>query len=174
MLRENSQIIEFTIIFNKHKKRLYNYVLKMSPDRMTADDIVQDVFIKLFRNMDSIVNRESILFWLFKSARNDLYSLYRNAKLKKLYTEAEDTEDLEKEDSYSLHEEIEMKDLKELIMKELDKINPEQKEAFILKEYSGLTYKEIASLTDSDEELVKSRLYKVRQKLIKNISKHVK
>lgn len=174
MNREKDQIIEFTLLFNKYKKRVYNYVLKMSSDRMLSDDIVQDVFIKLFRNMDSIVSRESILFWLFKSARNELYRLYRNTKLKKLFTEAEDFNELEKEDSYSLPDEIELKDLKELIMKELDKINPEQKEAFILKEYSGLSYKEIASLTESDEELVKSRLYKVRQKLIKRISRHVR
>ena len=56
-------------------------------------------------------------------------------------------------------------------MKELENINPEQKEIFILKEYSGLSYKEIAVLTEIDEELVKSRLYKVRQKLIKRVSK---
>ncbi len=173
MKSENNQIIEFTILFNKYKKRLYNYVLKMSSDRMLSDDIVQIVFIKLFENLNSIVSRESILFWLFKSARNELYGLHRNTKLKKLYTEAEDFNEREREDSFSLPDEIELKDLKELLMKELEEINPEQKEAFILKEYSGFSYKEIASLTDSDEELVKSRLYKVRQKLIKRISRHV-
>jgi DNA-directed RNA polymerase specialized sigma24 family protein len=43
-----------------------------------------------------------------------------------------------------------------------------------LKEYSGLSYKEIATLMEIDKELVKSRLYKVRQKLINRISKLVK
>jgi len=171
--RENNQIIEFTLLFNKYKKRLYNYVLKMCSDRMLSDDIVQDVFLKLYKNLDLIVSRESILFWLFKSARNELYGLYRNTKLQKLYIQTEDFDELEKEDIYSLPDDIELKDLKKLVMKELDKINPDQKEAFILKEYSGLSYREIASLTGSDEELVKSRLYKVRQKLIKRISKHV-
>jgi DNA-directed RNA polymerase specialized sigma24 family protein len=42
-----------------------------------------------------------------------------------------------------------------------------------LKEYSGLSYKEIATLMTIDEELVKSRLYKARQKLINRISKLV-
>ena len=41
----------------------------------------------------------------------------------------------------------------------------------MLKEYSGLSYKEIASLLDIDDELVKSRLYKARQKLVNKISK---
>ena len=171
MNRDKNQIIEFTILFNKYKKRLFNYVLKMSLDRMQTDDIVQDVFIKLYQNLDLIRNKESVLAWLFRSARNEFYSIYRNTKLKKLYMESEDYDEIEKEDSSSLSEEIENKELNEIIMKELENINPDQKEIFILKEYSGLTYKEIAVLVEIDEELVKSRLYKIRQKLIKRVSK---
>lgn len=143
----------------------------MSSDRMQTDDIVQNVFIKLYQNLDLIRNKDSILAWLFRSARNELYSLYRNTKLKKLYMESEDFNEIEKETEYSLSEEIENKELNEIIMKELENINPDQKEIFILKEYSGLSYKEIAVLIEIEEELVKSRLYKVRQKLIKRVSK---
>jgi RNA polymerase sigma factor (sigma-70 family) len=50
-------------------------------------------------------------------------------------------------------------------------MNEDFSEVFILKEYSGLSYKEIASLLEIDEDLVKSRLYKARQKLINKISK---
>ena len=143
----------------------------MSSDRMQTDDIVQNVFIKLYQNLDLIRNKDSILAWLFRSARNELYSLYRDTKLKKLYRESEDYNEIEQETDYSLSEEIENKELNEIIMKELENINPDQKEIFILKEYSGLSYKEIAVLIEIEEELVKSRLYKVRQKLIKRVSK---
>ncbi len=140
---------------------------------MLTDDIVQNVFIKLYQNLDSIRNKQSIQFWLFKSARNELYTLFRNTKLKKLYNEAEDYDEIEIEDTVSLSDEFEIRELNKLIMNELEKISPEQKEIFILKEFSGLSYKEIASLMEIDEELVKSRLYKVRQKLIKRISRYV-
>ncbi|HSL90054.1 MAG TPA: RNA polymerase sigma factor, partial [Ignavibacteriaceae bacterium] len=173
ILNRDDQIIEFTLLFNKFKKRLYNYVLKMSADRMLTDDIVQDVFIKLYQNLDSIRNKQSIQFWLFKSARNELYTILRNTKLKKLYSESDNYDQMEVEDTVSLAVEFDFKELNKMVMDELDKINPDQKEIFILKEYSGLSYKEIAVLMDIDEELVKSRLYKVRQKLIKRISKYV-
>ncbi|MBS4034001.1 MAG: RNA polymerase sigma factor [Ignavibacterium sp.] len=172
-MNRDDQIIEFTLLFNKFKKRLYNYVLKMSADRMLTDDIVQDVFIKLYQNLDSIQNKQSIQFWLFKSARNELYTIFRNTKLKKLYSESEDYDEIEIEDSVSLADEYDFKELNKMVMNELDKMNPDQKEIFILKEYSGLSYKEIATLMEIDEELVKSRLYKVRQKMIKRISKYV-
>ena len=138
---------------------------------MHSDDIVQDVFIKLYQNLDLIRNKDSVLAWLFKSARNELYSLYRNTKLKKLYIESEDYDEIEKVADFSLSEEFEYRELNAIMMKELENINPDQKEIFVLKEYSGLSYKEIAVLIEIDEELVKSRLYKVRQKLIKRISK---
>ena len=140
---------------------------------MRADDIVQDVFIKLFENLDRIHNKKSIQFWLFKTARNEILALFRSTKDKKLYTNKIDPEDVNLEDPLSLADEIESKELRKLILKELDSINDDFREVFILKEYSGLSYKEIASVLEIDEELVKSRLYKARQKLINRISKFV-
>ena len=49
----------------------------------------------------------------------------------------------------------------------------EQKDVYLLKEYGELSYKEIAKLLGIDEKLVKSRLFKVRQKLINSISKKI-
>jgi RNA polymerase sigma factor (sigma-70 family) len=170
---KENQIIEFTILFNKHKKRIYNYALKMLNDKMHADDIVQDVFIKLFENLNDIHNKQSIQFWLFKTTRNEIFSFLRNTKNKKLISQAVDIGELEIENKNSLADEIENAELKKLILKELEIMNEDFSEVFILKEYSGLSYKEIASLLNIDEDLVKSRLYKARQKLINKISKLV-
>ena len=54
-------------------------------------------------------------------------------------------------------------------MNELNGMAFEQREVFILKEYAGLSYKEIASVMNIDESLVKSRLFKTRQKLVKRL-----
>ena len=140
---------------------------------MHADDIVQDVFIKLFENLINIQNKQSVQFWLFKTARNEMMTFYRSTKNKKLITNAINIEDFEIEEPQSLAEEIENKELNKLILSELDIMNEDFREVFILREYSGLSYKEIASLLEIDEELVKSRLYKARQKLVNKISKLV-
>ena len=81
--------------------------------------------------------------------------------------------EIEIESPLLLADEIENKELSKLILRELDLMTEDFKEVFVLKEYSGLSYKEIASLLDIDEYLVKSRLYKARQKLINKISKLV-
>jgi len=145
----------------------------MLNDKMRADDIVQDVFIKLFENLNNIYNKQSVHFWLFKTARNEIMSFLRSTKNKKLFSNAVDLEDVEIETTNSLIDDIENKELNRLILNELENINEDFREVFVLKEYSGLSYKEIASLLEIDEELVKSRLYKARQKLINKISKLV-
>ena len=171
MHEKESQVIEFTILFNKYKKRLYNYAVKMIGDKMTADDVVQDVFIKLFQSMNSIHNKQSIQFWLFKTARNEMLAFFRNTKNKKLYSEAVDLDEIEIQAPDLLSEQIENIELSKIIYNELKLMSLEFQEVFVLREYSGLTYKEISSLLDIDEDLVKSRLYKARQKLANRISK---
>ena len=145
----------------------------MLGDKMRADDVVQDVFIKLFENLNTIQNKQSVQFWIFKTARNEILSFFRSTKNKKLITNTIDLNDVEIENPLLLADEIENKELNKLILNELDLMNEDFKEVFVLKEYSGLSYKEIASSLEIDEDLVKSRLYKARQNLINKIAKLV-
>jgi len=143
----------------------------MTEDIMLTEDIIQDIFLKLYQNLDNIRSKENINFWLFTSARNEVYGYYRRKKIRKDQFNVEDTDEIEIESKVSIEEELEKKELKELILTELNNLPVKQREIFILKEYSGLSYKEIASLMEIDEELVKSRLYKVRQQLVNRILK---
>jgi RNA polymerase sigma-70 factor, ECF subfamily len=165
------KIIEFTITYNKYKLRIYNYVLKMVSDKMLCEDIVQNIFLKLFENMDLIKNKNSISYWLFKTARNDVYSFYRSKKVKADQFNVLDADELIKPSSENLEVEFEKRELKNLILHELNNLPDDQKEVYLLKEYGGLSYKEIAGIMEIEESLVKSRLYKTRQKLISLLRK---
>lgn len=159
--------MEFKFYYAKHKSKLYFYVFRMLNDKMLTDDIVQNVFIKLYENMNNIRNTEFIAAWIYKTARNEVYSYLRQRKRK-----AEDLiDDEELFCSEALTDEMDNVELRALIMSALETIPEEQREAYLLKEYSGFSYKEIASLQDIDEELVKSRLFHARKKLIAKISK---
>lgn len=140
---------------------------------MQADDVVQNVFIKLYENLSNIYNKQSIQFWLFKTTRNEIFTFFRRQGNKKLYTDSLDVEEIEIESPESLSDIVENRELRALILDELNHVSEDFREVFILKEYSGLSYKEIALLLGIEEELVKSRLYKVRQKLINRIRKLV-
>ncbi len=135
---------------------------------MAAEDIVQSVFLKFYENFESVKNIESVNFWIFKSARNEFYNYYKQNKRKiELYENFTEN----KKDEFELENFVELKEMKKIIFDELDKMDNEQKEVYLLKEYGGLSYKEISETMNIDIDLVKSRLYKVRQKLINKISK---
>lgn len=170
MKNESNKIIQFTLLYNRYKKKLYNFILRLAGDTMVAEDITQNVFLKLYENIEKLRDKESANFWLFRSARNEYYNYYnknkRNVDLNDPIVE-------NNKDEFELESYVELKEMKAIVLSELDKMAYEQKEVYLLKEYGGLSYKEISETLEIDENLVKSRLYKVRQKLINKISKMV-
>lgn len=173
MSESTKNIVEFTLIYNQHKTKIYNYARKMLSDRMICEDVVQNVFVKFFQNMNNIKNADRIDVWLFTTTRNEIYSFYRTKRTHIDQFGVQDSDEIEIDASIKLDEEFELHETREMIMKELDKLSVEQRDVFLLKEYGGLTYKEISEIMKIDEELVKSRLYKTRQKLINKLSKVV-
>jgi RNA polymerase sigma-70 factor (ECF subfamily) len=168
-----NNIVEFTLVYNQHKVKLYNYARKMLGDVMTCEDIIQNVFVKFFENMNRIRNSERIDVWLFTATRNAIYSFYRTKKTHVDRFGVQDTDEIDIDSSIKMDEELELKELNEMIMNELDKLSIEQRDVFLLKEYGGLSYKEISEVMNIDQDLVKSRLHKTRQKLINKLSKVV-
>lgn len=145
----------------------------MVNDRLTCEDIIQNVFLKLFENLKRIRNADSIQYWLFSTVRNEIYSYYRKKKVRVDQYRCDDADEIEIESPDQIENEYDNKEMKEIIINELNKMGIDQREVFLLKEYGGLSYKEIADVMKIEEELVKSRLFKTRQKLIKRISKIV-
>ena len=146
----------------------------MISDRMTAEDISQNVFLKLFENLDKINDRSKIDIWVFKVAKFEVFNYYRSKGSKVDQFGVEDAEEIELDSNQDLLEIIELKDLKEKLNTELENIPYEQKEVFTLKEFGGLSYDEISSVLEIDENLVRSRLHSARKKLIMKLSKALK
>lgn len=172
-MSKQKKIIEFTLIYNRYKTRIYNYVLRMTNDKMASEDILQNVFLKFYENLDRLRDKDKALYWLFTTARNEIFNRYREKNYKAYKYNSMDMDAFEIANDRSPEIIAELNELKEMISAELDKAPNEQREIFILKEYGGLSYKEISSVMGIDEELVKSRLYQMRQKLIKNISSNI-
>ena len=138
---------------------------------MVCEDIVQNVFIKFFENLEKIRNAEGIRSWLFTTARNEIFTFYRKKKIHVDQFGVADADELDLEDLNNVENEYEMKETHEIILNSIDAFPVEQKEVFLLKEYGGFSYKEISAIMNINEELVKSRLFKIRKKIIIKLSK---
>ncbi len=138
----------------------------MLNEKFLAEDITQNVFLKLYENLSNIKNKQNVIGWLYVTARNEIYGHLRKKQIKK-ENYIEEGIDFESEDD--LLKKIEEIELKELVSGEIDLLNNELKEVFLLREYSELSYKEISGVLNIEENLIKARLFRARQQLIKKV-----
>lgn len=137
MSDSTKNIIEFTLIYNQHKTKIYNYARKMVGDKMICEDIIQNVFVKFFENMNRIRNSGRVEVWLFTTTRNEIYSFYRTKRTHVDQFGVLDSDELEIDSSVKLDEEFEYQELNELVIKELDKISLSNGMFFYLKNTAG-------------------------------------
>jgi len=142
----------------------------MTLNKEVSADITQNAFMKLYEKYHLINDKDSVAAYLFRTARNDVFKYYRNRKVVNSVT-IPIQEDYAIKDDFDIREKIELDEIHDLVMKILNEIPSEQKETYILREFGGLNYCEIAVLTDVEEKTVKSRLFETRRKLINKLKK---
>ncbi len=147
----------FGELYNRHSSMLHAYCYKIIGDEDAAEDIFQEAFIKFYQNVTNELPNSNIPGFLVKIARN----LCLNYKRDKRPTVP--IEDLD----FMFHESqnYEQKELLDLITRSLELVDDDYREAFILREYSGLSYEEIADTCNISLSNAKSRVFRAKQKL---------
>lgn len=166
-------ILDFTLYYNRYKKKLFNYTLRMTGNRMATEDILQITFMRFFQNMGNIKHGVAIEFWLFKVVRNEIYTWLRSKKKLSENYLSDDISEINLEADETADAQLLEGERKEIVLKAINSLSSEQKEVILLKEFSGLSYDEISEVCGIDTHLVKSRLYSARQKLIAQLSNKI-
>lgn len=141
------------ILINRHKKKVYTYIVLIVKDPHTADDIFQDTFIKVIKSLrQNKYNEEGrFLSWVMRIAHNLIIDHFRKIKNLKTYSNDNSGIDIFNNSQFAdktiedtmVNDQIET-DLKSLV----DQLPEEQKEVIILRHYAGMSFKEIAEATD--------------------------
>jgi RNA polymerase sigma factor (sigma-70 family) len=143
-------------VYTNERKRLLGYISNRIPDRIEAEDILQDVFYQLTVGFRDIRRIENLTAWLYRVADNRITDLFRKKKPVSInYSEnAKDDEDgpLTLEEILpslgSTHEDNEIKELIwEAIDETLSELPEEQRTVFIQNEFEDLSFKEISEKT---------------------------
>ncbi len=152
------------LLFDRHHKHVYNFLYKMSGDRMLSEDLTQDVFYKLIKYRGTYKNG-SFISWLFTIARNSLKTHFsRNHQnhddIEVLQYRFVESENLAQED-YSHLQSV------------LNKLEPSDRELIILNRFKDIKYEELAEIVGSTPGAVKTRvcraLKKVKQMYLETI-----
>jgi RNA polymerase sigma-70 factor (ECF subfamily) len=150
---------------------VYNVALRITQNTADAEEVVQDVFMSVYRNLKNFKFRSNFKTWVYRITVNTAINRYR-----KFGKEQKNRVDFEKAiqslPSESLTAEKAMQgDRESRLHRLLGSLSPEHKSCLILREIEGLSYQEMASALNIPVNTVRSRLKRARQTLLENARK---
>ena len=157
----------FEILYDRYAKVVYNKCYGFSKSNQEAEDLTQDVFLKLFVKLGTFKGNSKFSTWLYAFTYNHCVNYVNRNNSKKIEKKSVDAEHLQ-EDYYNPEEDdqdinsLRVEKLKEA----LEKISPEEKMILLLKYQDFLSIKELRDILDIGESAVKMRLKRAKEKLI--------
>jgi RNA polymerase sigma-70 factor (ECF subfamily) len=168
----------FRQIVEQHRSKVFSIIYGIVRHRNDAEDIAQQVFAKIYFSIKGFDFRSSLSTWIYKISVNECYDYLRKQKVRKLVYESDLGEDdartmenseIAVERSPAADDRAERRDY---LMKLLSKVTEEERVLLIQKEVEGHTVQELAEMTGLNENTIKVKLFRARQKLVKAAAKY--
>src|ERR1700728_3448090 len=154
-----------------HTRRVYSICYRFTNSDSEAQDLTQDVFLRVFKNLKSFRAGEGLfVVWLTRLTRNLLIDHYRRTRMDRATESIEDQTAALEENTAAIARTDGMlagREASELLQAALQKLSPELRETVILRDLEELEYREIAKILNVPEGTVKSRLNRGRAELAK-------
>jgi len=172
-------------IVQRYHRRIYNICYRFAGTSDGAQDLTQEVFIKMYRTLSSYdLDKGAFMTWVTTITRNLLVDHFRKTKQDRV-TDSLDGAPSEHEDSMPLSDQIQDKgpapdakvqsrETSETVHRALQKLSPELREAVILRDLQDLDYREIAGVLKVPEGTVKSRINRGRAELARLLQRTYK
>ena len=163
-------------IVQRYHRRIYNLCYRFAGSADDAQDLTQEVFIRMYRTLNSYdMGRGAFMTWVTTLTRNLLVDHFRKTKHDRL-TDSLDATPADHPDAMSLSERIpdegpspdsgvQSRETRETVHDALQKLSPELREAVILRDLQDMDYREIATVLKVPEGTVKSRINRGRAEL---------
>jgi RNA polymerase sigma-70 factor (ECF subfamily) len=159
----------FAVLYNRYKSEIYTFCLRMlGGNSAEAGDAFQDTFVKVYERAVTFTYGENVRGWLYMIARNVALNVYRSKR---------------PEETIELHQHLqnnersmepdfagEQRTLRDALEEAIARLPNEFREPFILREFDGLGYPEIADLTGVSLSLVKIRIHRAKSRLRKMLA----
>ncbi len=155
---------EFAELYEAHSRQIFYLCLRLLSDPTKAEDATHDVFLKVWRKLDSFRGDSSIRTWIYQIALNHCRNLRQSWSERHIQTVEEET----MLDSVGAGEDspfraLELKELGERIQTTLDRLAPEYRLLLLLVADEELSYDDIAALTEQTSDAVRGKLHRARK-----------
>jgi RNA polymerase sigma-70 factor (ECF subfamily) len=165
--------LAFREIVERYQSKVFSIIYGILRNHNDAEDIAQQVFAKVYFSIRNFDFRSSVLTWVYKITVNECYDYLRKKRVRKLVYES----DFSEEDALRMEASDPAVDpavpvdkrlaQQDLVMKLLDRVSEEDRTLILLKEVEGHSVEELAQMTGLNENTIKVKLFRTRQKLLK-------
>lgn len=165
--------LAFREIVERYQSKVFSIIYGILRNRNDAEDIAQQVFAKIYFSIQNFDFRSSLLTWIYKITVNECYDYLRKKRVRKLVYESDFSEEdaLMMENSGAAVESAAPVDeslaRRDLVIKLLAKVSEEDRNLLLMKEVEGHSVEELSQMTGMNENTIKVKLFRARQKLLK-------
>ena len=163
----------FEVLVTRHRKPIYNFILRFVHDAAQAEDVMQDCFLRVIKGAEAYERQAKFTTWLYTIARNLCVDAARRGKHRKAASLDAPVGD---EDGAALIDMVSdgkdgaerntlNRELRQRMQKAIEGLPDEQREIFLLREVADLQFNEIAKVVGIPENTVKSRMRYALEKL---------
>jgi len=163
----------FREIVERYQSKVFSIIFGILRNRNDAEDIAQQVFSKVYLSIGRFDFRSSPLTWIYKITVNECYDYLRKRRVRKLVYESDFSEEesarlsnseMSMDQSPSPEDRLSQRDY---VTKLLSRVSEEDRTLMMLKEVEGHSVEELSQMTGMNENTIKVKLFRARQKLLK-------
>lgn len=166
---KNGEMLAFDQVYEQYAHKLFSFILKIVKDEAEADDIVQEVFVKIWESKHKLDDCKHLDCYIFTIAYNSSVDLIRKRINNLKYIEHLKRLAIVREVPSEVSE-LEYNELKNQVEKLISKLPERQKQVYLLHREQGLTYPEIAVRLSISKNTVENHMVKALQSLRQNMS----
>jgi len=156
----------FAELVRKYQNRILTLATRMLDNRSEAEDVAQDIFIKVFQSLHDFRGASRFSTWLYRITVNHcLNYIRRRTRQQQTLVGAESSEWMQESPASNPHKRLEQKERWVLVQAKLQVLSPEHRTIILLRDFEGLSYEEIADVLQLETGTVKSRLHRARMEL---------
>ncbi|MGE3802429.1 MAG: RNA polymerase sigma factor [Candidatus Kapaibacterium sp.] len=159
--------LAFTELYQRYARRIHAYCFRILSNTEDAEDAFQETFLRFHKTVKAGGVMTNVSGLIFTIARN----LCINLKKKNTRWASDDIDD---HTISSYDNTYDQKELLNLVKTSLELINPDYREAFVLREYNGFSYDEIARMLDISVPTAKIRVFRAKEKIRKVLEPYLK
>jgi len=155
-------VAKLGLLFERHHVRLFEFLCRMTGDRATADDLVQETFVRMLKYRQTFRDEGRFETWMYHIARNARLDHFRKRRLERPLDDASPETAAKDPDA---ERRAMSREQAVLLKRALLKLPDEKRELIVLARYRGLKYDEIAGILEIDVGTVRVRLHRALKEL---------